>query len=258
MPEIQYNVYLLNRTDKTENWNKPDAVIPKKGEFIVYSDDDKRLKIGDGVTAAKDLPFIVDAYVISANDVVKEDDDELVSITLKGKTYKVQNLKSVDGLAGGKITSSLTVNGSITTGQPPGDTITGDTITIKQDEIVRKKDENSYSLKVPEKSGTLATLGDVTTYGTYTKQFKLEDFQLIVDTYTISIPASEHRLISPYVDSVVANIKTIEGEETSKTRLIVGDKVLGTGTVIIYVTLPLQTYKEFTGTIILKGDKNGV
>lgn len=253
MPEIQYNVYLLNRTDTTENWNKPDAVIPREGEFIVYSDNDKRLKIGDGVTAAKDLPFIVDAYVISANDVVTEDDDELVSITLKGKTYKVQNLKSVDGLAGGEITSALTVNESITTGQSPGDTI-----TIKQDEIVRKKDEDSYSLKVPAKNGTLATLDDVTTYGTYTKQFKREDFQRIVDTYAISIPASEHRLTSPYVDSVVANIKTIEGEETSKTRLIVGDKVLGTGTVIIYVTLPLQNYTEFTGTIILKGDKDGV
>lgn len=253
MPEIQYNVYLLSRADTTENWNRPDAVIPREGEFIVYSDNDKRLKIGDGVTAAKDLPFIVDAYVISANDVLTGDEDELVSITIKGKTYKVQNLKSVDGLAGGTITSPLTVNESITTGQSPGDTI-----TIKQDEIVREKDENSYSLKVPTKNGTLATLDDVTTYGTYTKQFKLEDFQRIVDTYAISIPASEHGLTSPYVDSVVANITTIEGEETSKTRLLVGDKVLGTGTVIIYVTLPLQTYTEFTGTIILKGDKDGV
>lgn len=253
MPEIQYNVYLLNRTDTTENWNKSDAVIPKEGEFIVYSDNDKRLKIGDGVTAAKDLPFIVDAYVVSANDILTGDEDELVSITVRGKTYKVQNLKSVDGLAGGTITSPLTVNESITTGQSPGDTI-----TIKQDEIVREKDENSYSLKVPAKNGTLATLDDVTTYGTYTKQFKLEDFQRIVDTYAISIPASEHRLTSPYVDSVVANIRTIEGEETSKTRLVVGDKVLGTGTVTIYVTLPLQTYTEFTGTIILKGDKDGV
>lgn len=42
-------------------WNLAVRNIPEKGEFIIYSPDEShpypRIKVGDGVTVAKDLPW---------------------------------------------------------------------------------------------------------------------------------------------------------------------------------------------------------
>jgi hypothetical protein len=48
------------KIDTTENWNKAINFIPKKGEPIIYKDDNSlpRIKIGDGITKVIDLPFL--------------------------------------------------------------------------------------------------------------------------------------------------------------------------------------------------------
>lgn len=93
---------------------------------------------------------------------------------------------------------------------------------------------------------------------TFVKEFVLSDFSRVglSDKYVMRIPDDEHRLASPYVDAVIANIKseTEEGSVTETAKILIGDSISSTGTVLIYVTLPLNKYTEFTGKIILKGD----
>ena len=56
---------LVNRHDSESNWSTYDPV-PKQGEIIVYDKDTSysyvRMKIGDGVTRASELPFIHAGY----------------------------------------------------------------------------------------------------------------------------------------------------------------------------------------------------
>lgn len=53
------------KIDTTENWNKAINFIPKKGEPIIYKDDNSlpRIKIGDGITKVIDLPFSIPEQV---------------------------------------------------------------------------------------------------------------------------------------------------------------------------------------------------
>lgn len=55
------------KNDTEANWNKANF-IPLKGEVIIYSVDDthpfSRIKVGDGETLVKELPFI-DAQTIN-------------------------------------------------------------------------------------------------------------------------------------------------------------------------------------------------
>lgn len=57
---------IAQKHDVEENWNKAENFIPKKGEIIIYDKDDNhvtiRVKVGDGVTVVKSLPFITDNY----------------------------------------------------------------------------------------------------------------------------------------------------------------------------------------------------
>lgn len=60
MPDTKnINARIKHKTDTTLNWNNA-TMIPQSGEIIVYSDstpDKNRIKIGDGVTLPRDLPF---------------------------------------------------------------------------------------------------------------------------------------------------------------------------------------------------------
>lgn len=57
---------IAQKHDVEANWNKAENFIPKKGEIIIYDKDDNhvtiRVKVGDGVTVVKSLPFITDNY----------------------------------------------------------------------------------------------------------------------------------------------------------------------------------------------------
>ena len=61
MANKQFNVRQIQKHDTEANWDLTDGFIPLDGELIVYDKDathDKpRIKIGDGVTNVKNLPF---------------------------------------------------------------------------------------------------------------------------------------------------------------------------------------------------------
>jgi hypothetical protein len=69
MSNKMVNTRIQFKHDTEENWNKAENFYPLPGEVIVYDADEThaypRVKIGDGVTLAKELPFI--------HDLVEED-----------------------------------------------------------------------------------------------------------------------------------------------------------------------------------------
>lgn len=60
--EKQLNTRQLQKYDIESNWNSTPDFIPKAGEVIIYSPDENtfypRMKIGNGVTAIANLPFV--------------------------------------------------------------------------------------------------------------------------------------------------------------------------------------------------------
>ena len=66
------NTRIQQKTDIEANWNQSD-LIPLVGELIIYAPDQNhtasRLKIGDGVTVVKNLPFIDVAEGIDFNNI---------------------------------------------------------------------------------------------------------------------------------------------------------------------------------------------
>lgn len=59
--EKTINTRILNKIDTQANWDILTDFVPKKGELIIYSPDENydysRIKIGDGITNVKELPF---------------------------------------------------------------------------------------------------------------------------------------------------------------------------------------------------------
>ena len=58
----------VSQLHKTEaDWAKLLDFIPLQGEFIIFDPDTQhkyaRLKVGDGVTKLKDLPFFIDSTI---------------------------------------------------------------------------------------------------------------------------------------------------------------------------------------------------
>lgn len=86
---------LLMKTDTSANWSKATNFIPKAGEIIIYSDDERKIKVGDGLTKVSSLKFV--------------NQDELAKITTLG-----DDLLAVKNgylpLSGGTITGTLTVS----------------------------------------------------------------------------------------------------------------------------------------------------
>ena len=62
------NTRIINKHDIEAKWLEAANFIPKQGELIVYdidaTHDYERIKIGDGITPAKDLPFIYEPVTI--------------------------------------------------------------------------------------------------------------------------------------------------------------------------------------------------
>lgn len=62
------------KVEKSEDWFKAKNFTPKKGEIVVYKDDEIRFKIGDGVTNINDLPFTnenISFQVLDGDFIVK-------------------------------------------------------------------------------------------------------------------------------------------------------------------------------------------
>lgn len=57
---------VILKHDTEANWNKATNFKPKKGEVVIYEQDSSyatpRIKVGDGVNAVKDLPFLGASY----------------------------------------------------------------------------------------------------------------------------------------------------------------------------------------------------
>lgn len=68
----QYNTRIQLKSDTETNWNNTVNFIPLNGEFIIYAADNThpycRLKVGDGATNVKALPFI-DSGTINGEEV---------------------------------------------------------------------------------------------------------------------------------------------------------------------------------------------
>lgn len=77
---------VLMKTDTTANWSKATNFIPKAGEIIVYSDDARKIKVGDGTTKVSALKFV--------------SQDELAKITTLGDELDALEMK-VDNISVG-------------------------------------------------------------------------------------------------------------------------------------------------------------
>ena len=62
----------LIKKDTSENWNKAKNFIPKEDEILIYTDlMPNGIKIGNGKTFIKDLPFINEQeYSVNDNGIL--------------------------------------------------------------------------------------------------------------------------------------------------------------------------------------------
>lgn len=108
---------IQHKIDTYNNWNLADNFIPLKGEIIIYTPDPKddarpiQLKIGDGSSYVKDLPFITG----KTEDMIIEGSDNPIS---SGAIYDVLyseysdlNAQTVDGLHL-KVSSEIPLEGT--------------------------------------------------------------------------------------------------------------------------------------------------
>lgn len=71
-----FNSRIISKHDTESNWNNTINFIPNQGEIIIYDIDDnynyERIKVGDGNTDIKLLPFIDDAFKEEFNTTITE------------------------------------------------------------------------------------------------------------------------------------------------------------------------------------------
>ena len=60
----KFNARIQLKNDISTNWDKATGFKPLPGEPIIVSDNKKKLKIGDGETLVKDLPYLLDAIPV--------------------------------------------------------------------------------------------------------------------------------------------------------------------------------------------------
>lgn len=81
---------IVNKHDNTTNWktaNDNSSFTPLSGEIIIYDDDARKIKIGDGVTTVDNLPFIIPGVgdennlgLIKSGKDILIDEDGLVEV----------------------------------------------------------------------------------------------------------------------------------------------------------------------------------
>ena len=83
--------------DTEENWNRAINYIPKRKEIIIYEKDDNhkvaRLKIGDGETYLKDLPFITDEERAAIEAWVQQQAEDFRSTLQEYVSESIEDLK---------------------------------------------------------------------------------------------------------------------------------------------------------------------
>ena len=86
--EKQIKARLQQKHDIEANWNLAPNFVPKQGELIVYDPDENynysRVKIGDGISTANELPFII-AVDTSLTQSGQAADAKAVGDALEGK-----------------------------------------------------------------------------------------------------------------------------------------------------------------------------
>lgn len=129
---MEFYSRIINKHDTEANWNNNSSFVPAQGELIVYDIDNnynfQRIKMGDGITAVANLPFINIAD--ERFDAIMEELEEIkglaatggslqeISATpedvLTGKTYNdgegVVNVGTM--VNNGAVSQSLAINGS--------------------------------------------------------------------------------------------------------------------------------------------------
>ena len=92
------NTRIILKHDTETNWNKAVNFIPNKGEVIIYDIDEnfnyERVKIGDGVNNAIQLPFINDNYLAKDNTIEYTPVDDYNPATKKYVESTYERLKS--------------------------------------------------------------------------------------------------------------------------------------------------------------------
>ena len=91
MAEKTIQARVIQKHATTAQWNAATGFVPKLGEVIAYTDVNK-LKIGDGKTVAKNLPFLKDentTYTFSASNPTLAWGTTSTIGTAGGTTYKV-------------------------------------------------------------------------------------------------------------------------------------------------------------------------
>lgn len=101
-----YEGRILHKHDTEVNWNKATNFVPLASELIIYDEDEDheypRVKVGDGETNVKGLPFICDYLEYAVNTAqVTADNAQTVATAALPKT-------------GGEISGNLSVTGVIT------------------------------------------------------------------------------------------------------------------------------------------------
>lgn len=68
MAEKEIKVRMVQKHDNAAGWQAHSDFIPKEGEIIIYDDEPKRIKIGDGTTSVTQLPFFTQTIQGSYNE----------------------------------------------------------------------------------------------------------------------------------------------------------------------------------------------
>lgn len=75
---------IVLKHDIEANWNRAETFVPKKGEIIIYDIDDtytcERFKIGDGKTAAINLPFYLEYEINNILDKIDYLADNMLDV----------------------------------------------------------------------------------------------------------------------------------------------------------------------------------
>ena len=90
----QLNARIITKHDTQANWDKAINFIPKKGEIIIYEQDNlsfassvPRIKIGDGEKTISSLSYLTDPYVLKDGNKVLSD-----------RNYSEEHYQKVEGI----------------------------------------------------------------------------------------------------------------------------------------------------------------